>query len=135
MQNKPNSLNVQICINVYDTKDYNNFIPLAGYKNKPNQTQFKPKTNPISKIPKMNVNTSYTREYNNKTASGFEKTKPKQTQSNPICHGVAPDKAVFSFDFVARPVILNASIQQLRRPMEMEQFEQFKARKETYHVY
>jgi len=36
MQNKPNSLNVQIYINVYDTKDYENFIPLAEQKNKPN---------------------------------------------------------------------------------------------------
>jgi len=40
MQNKPNSLNVQIYLNIYDTKDYKNYIPLAGYKNKPNQTQF-----------------------------------------------------------------------------------------------
>jgi len=44
MQNKPNSPNVQFYINIYDTKDYKNFIPLAGQKNKPNQTQ----TNPIS---------------------------------------------------------------------------------------
>ena len=36
MQNKPNSPNVQIYINIYDTKDYKNFIPLAGQKNKPN---------------------------------------------------------------------------------------------------
>jgi len=27
-------------INIYYIKDYQNFIPLAGYKNKPKQTQF-----------------------------------------------------------------------------------------------
>ena len=42
MQNKPNSLNVQIYINIYDTKDYKNFIPLAGQKNKPNSNPIKP---------------------------------------------------------------------------------------------
>ena len=80
MQNKPNSLNVQIYINIYDTPDYKNFIPLAGYKNKPNQTQFKPKTNPISKMLKMNVSQIITM----KPPSGGEKTNPIQTQSNPI---------------------------------------------------
>ena len=42
MQNKPNSPKVQIYINVYDTKIYKNFIPLAGYKNKPNSNPIKP---------------------------------------------------------------------------------------------
>ncbi len=42
MQNKPNSLNVQIYINIYDTKDYKNFIPQAGQKNKPNSNPNKP---------------------------------------------------------------------------------------------
>jgi len=42
MQNKPNSLNVQIYINICDTKDYKKFIPLAGQKTNPIQTQFKP---------------------------------------------------------------------------------------------
>jgi len=42
MQNKPNSPNVQIYINIYDTKDYKNFIPLAGQKNKPNSNPIKP---------------------------------------------------------------------------------------------
>ena len=45
MQNKPNLLNVQIYISIYDTKDYKNFITLAGYKNKPNQTQFQTQRN------------------------------------------------------------------------------------------
>ena len=40
MQNKPNSLNVQICINIYDTKVYKNETAFRPKKNKPNQTQF-----------------------------------------------------------------------------------------------
>jgi len=39
---------LQMNINFYDTKDYKNFIPLAGYKNKPN-------SNPISSKAKMNL--------------------------------------------------------------------------------
>ena len=81
MQNKPNSPNVQIYINIYDTKDYQNFIPLAGYKNKPNQTQFKPKTNPISEMPKMNVSIYYTKGYKNFIPLAGYKNKPN---SNPI---------------------------------------------------
>jgi len=52
MQNKPNSLNVQIYINIYDTKDYKNFIPLAGYKNKPNSNPIKPNLVRRRRIPK-----------------------------------------------------------------------------------
>ena len=107
MQNKPNSLNVQIYINVYDIKDYQNFIPLAGYKNKPNsnpiaempkmnaniyntidcrnKTAFrrgknKPNSNPISSKPKMSANSLLAKDYENETTFRPKKTKPKQTQ-------------------------------------------------------
>jgi len=46
-----------------------------------------------------------------------------------------PDEAVFSVDLVARPVILNPNIRQLRHRWKANTFEPFKARKETYHVY
>ncbi len=36
MQNKPNFKDAQMNVNIYYTKVYNNFIPLAGYKNKAN---------------------------------------------------------------------------------------------------
>jgi len=36
MQNKPNFLRSQMILSCLYTKDYQNFIPLAGYKNKPN---------------------------------------------------------------------------------------------------
>ncbi len=62
MQNKPNSLNVQIYINIYDTKDYKNFIPLAGEKNKPNSNPIKPNFQKA----KMNVNLTLTTDYRKK---------------------------------------------------------------------
>ena len=77
MQNKPNSLNVQIYINIYDTKDYKNFIPLAGYKNKP-------KTNPISKRPKMNVNSPITKNYRKKDDFIVRINKPNSNPIKPI---------------------------------------------------
>ena len=42
MQNKPNSLNVQIYINVYDTKVYKNETASGSRKNKPNSNPNKP---------------------------------------------------------------------------------------------
>ena len=103
----------------------------------------------------MNVNIYYTKVYNNKTDIRRITNKPNQTQSNPIgllssvvrllssvirplssvIRPLFPDKADFSFDLAALPDILNAKTRQLHRPMRSEQFEQFKARKETYHVY
>jgi len=62
MQNKPNSLNVQIYINVYDTKDYQNFIPLAGQKNKPNSNPNKANLRKAQ----MNVNLYVIEDYRKK---------------------------------------------------------------------
>jgi len=45
MQNKPNFLKAKMNVNIHITTDYQNFIPLAGQKNKPN-------SNPISEKPK-----------------------------------------------------------------------------------
>ena len=59
MRNKPNSLNVQIYINIYDKKDYKNFIPLAGQKNKPNSNPIKPILNLNVKIAGQNPNCRY----------------------------------------------------------------------------
>jgi hypothetical protein len=59
MQNKPNSPNVQIYINLYYIKDYQNFIPLAGYKNKPKTNPNKPNFRKA----KMNVNLYVIEDY------------------------------------------------------------------------
>jgi len=111
MQNKPNSPNVQIYINIYETKDYKYFIPLAGQKNKPNSNPIKPNlrkakmnvnlyvienyrkkddflvrinkpnSNPISVKPKMSANVYIIEDYENETAFRPQKNKPK---TNPI---------------------------------------------------
>ena len=96
----------------------------------------------------MNVNIYYTKVYNNKTDIRRITNKPNQTQSNPIgllssvvrllssvIRPLFPDKAGFSFDFVARPLIINANIRQLRHQWKTNIFEPFKIRKEKYHVY
>jgi len=40
MQNKPNFQKAKMNVNPYITMNYEIFIPLAGQKNKPKQTQF-----------------------------------------------------------------------------------------------
>ena len=64
MQNKPNFRKAKMNINSAIAKDYKNIPPTNKMKNKPNQTQFQPKTNPIE----PNFYTNYA----------------KQTQSNPV---------------------------------------------------
>jgi len=134
-------------VNPYNTKDYKDFMPYKSPKNKPNQTQNKPNSNPITEIPKMNVNSYSTKVYQNKPRLRPQQNKPKQTQfltplfrvlytlRGPVFCPLFPDEAGFSFDFVARPVILNTNIWQLRHRWEANTFEPFKTRKETYHVY
>jgi len=62
MQNKPNSPNVQIYLIIYETKDYQNFIPLAEQKNKPNSNPNKPNL----KIAQMDINSFVTKDYRKK---------------------------------------------------------------------
>jgi hypothetical protein len=40
MQNKPNFRKAKMNANAFSTMNYKDFIPLAGYKNKPKQSQF-----------------------------------------------------------------------------------------------
>ena len=42
MQNKPNFRKAKMSVNSLITMNYKNFIPLAGYKNKPNSNPIKP---------------------------------------------------------------------------------------------
>ena len=46
-QNKPNSPIVQMDLTLFITMNYAIFASLIEVKNKPNQTQYKPNTNPI----------------------------------------------------------------------------------------
>jgi len=110
MQNKPNFRKSQMNLNIFSTKAYENKSNRTLGENKPNSNPIKPKTNPIPKIAKMNLNIYYKKDYSNNTANrriqNKPNSKPIQTQTNPICRGLAPDEAVFSFDLLARPVIL-----------------------------
>jgi len=62
MQNKPNFRKSQMNLSIYNTTDYKNFIPLAGYKNKPNSNPNKPNL----KKTKMNVNSLTIKVYRKK---------------------------------------------------------------------
>ncbi len=62
MQNKPNLPDAQMNVNIYHIKDYQNFIPLAGQKNKPNSNPIKPNLQNA----KMNVNLTLTKDYRKK---------------------------------------------------------------------
>jgi len=100
-------------VNIYNTTDYEKFIPLAGQKNKPNSNPIKPNlrkakmnvnltitkdyrknddfsvrinkpnSNPISVKPKMSANLYVIEDYENETAFRPEKTNPIQTQFKP----------------------------------------------------
>ena len=87
------------------------------------------KNKPNFQKAQMDVNIYYKSGYENKSVRTLGENKPNQTQfpgsassCDELLEGSAiwPDEAVFSFDLVARPVILNANIRQLRRPMESE---------------
>ena len=52
LQNKPNFKYAQMNVSNIITMNYKNFIPLAGYKNKPNQTQSNPKQTQFPKCQK-----------------------------------------------------------------------------------
>jgi hypothetical protein len=83
MQNKPNVKDVKIYVSPFTKIVYVKIDTWLNRKNKPNQTQFKPKTNPISKMPKISVNIYYKREYNNEIAYWRMQNKPKQSQYKP----------------------------------------------------
>jgi len=79
-------------MNVSNVKamNYRNFIPLAGYKNKPNQTQFKPNSKPISKMPKMNASSILTKDYERNDIFAVSENKAKTN----------PNKANLCFIFL-----------------------------------
>jgi len=59
-------------VNLYNTKYYQNFITLAGYKNKPNSNPNKPNF----KKAKMNVNSIITKDYRKKDDFSVRINKP-----------------------------------------------------------
>ncbi len=86
MQNKPNFQKAQINANSVYTRNYNNYIPLAGQKNKP-------KTNPIKpnlQKAKMNINLTLTKGYRKKDDFVVRINKPNfrkaQNEHKLICY-------------------------------------------------
>ncbi len=59
LTNKANFRKAQMNLSFLYTKDYQNFIPLAGQKNKPNSNPIKPN----SQKAKMNINSFITKDY------------------------------------------------------------------------
>jgi len=77
MQNKPNFKDAQMNVSNTITRNYQNFIPLAGQKNKPNSNPNKPNLRKA----KMNVNLYFIEDYRKKDDFAVRKNKPN---SNPI---------------------------------------------------
>ncbi len=86
MQNKPNFKKSQMNANLYNTKDYQIFLPLAGQKNKPNSNPNKPNL----KRAKMNVNSFITKDYRKKDDFVVQINKPNfrkaQNERKLICY-------------------------------------------------
>ena len=108
MQNKPNLVRRRRIANSVYTRNYKNFLPLAGYKNKPNSNPNKPNcrkskidaksvftkgyrkkddftvrknkanSNPMFERPKMNANVFVAKDYENETAYRPKKTNPNK---------------------------------------------------------
>ncbi len=77
MQNKPNLVRRRRIANSVCTMDYENFIPLAGQKNKPNSNPIKPNLRKA----KMNINSFVTKDYRKKDDFAVRINKPN---SKPI---------------------------------------------------
>ncbi len=74
MQNKPNFQKSQMNVNLYNTTYYDIFLPLAGYKNKPNSNPNKANL----KRAKMNINSIITKDYRKKEDFDVRINKPKK---------------------------------------------------------
>ena len=79
MQNKPNLLNAQMNISTAVTMYYVNIRLRSRFKNKANQSQFKPNSNPIK------ANSNPIKANSNPILSQMRR---KQTQSNPISNPI-----------------------------------------------
>ena len=85
MQNKPKVKDAKMNISPFMTIKYVKLDTWLSWKNKAKTNPNKAKTNPISEIPKMNVNIYYTIDYSYKTYFLRKQNKPN---SNPILSAV-----------------------------------------------
>ncbi len=80
-RNKPNFQDAKMNVNSLITRNYQNFIPLAGYKNKPNSNPIKPNLRKA----KMNVNLTLTKDYRKKDDFAVRKNKPNSLKTQNEC--------------------------------------------------
>ncbi len=64
-------------VNIYNTTDYEYFLPLAGQKNKPNSNPNKPNFQKA----KMNVNLTFTKDYRKKDDFVVRINKPNSRKT------------------------------------------------------
>jgi len=83
MQNKPNFRKAKMNVSIFLQMSYEKFIPQAGQKTNPIQSQFKPNSNPIAERVKLMQSVYLQRIMKKNAVKGYEKTKPKQTQFKP----------------------------------------------------
>jgi len=128
MQNKPNFRKAKMNVNIYNIKDYQNFIPLAVRKNKPNSNPIKPNcrkaqmnvnslitkgyrknddfvvrinkpnSKPISEKPKMSANAFSQKDYENEITFRPKKTNPIQTQFQTAHLLIDRTKRIYYYD-------------------------------------
>jgi len=82
---------LQMNVNSLITMNYKNFIPLAGYKNKPNSNPIQTQTNPILSAVggfEMNVNAFLQKDYENEPPSGQKKQSQNKPKTNPVLSAV-----------------------------------------------
>jgi len=77
MQNKPNFQKSQVNVSPYNTIDYENVIPLAEQKNKPNSNPIKPNL----KRAKMNASLTLTKDYRKKDDFTVQINKPNSRKT------------------------------------------------------
>ena len=92
MQNKPNFRKSQMNVSNYTTTEYEQMDTWSSGKNKPNQTQYNPNTNPIPLRPKTNASFLPTKGYATESAFSLQENKPNQTQSTAAEPLAKPDQ-------------------------------------------
>jgi len=72
MRNKPNFRKAKMSVSSIITTNYKDFIPLAGYKNKPNTNPIKPNLQKAQ----MNITSLLTKDYRKKDDLSVRINKP-----------------------------------------------------------
>ncbi len=85
-------------VNIYHIKEYQNFIPLAGQKNKPNSNPNKPNFQKA----KMNANSLITKDYRKKDDFVVRINKPNFRKAKMNVSSIITKDYIKKDDFVVR---------------------------------